>query len=256
MIKAISQIPGDAWTAIEYPNAILDEETGQWVSEAEVAETTFIAFVSKKTDQQVACRLVVRRVKRLNDAVTCDQGELFTAYRHHAFITNTTLCSVEADAFHRAHAIVEQVIAELKARPLAHLPSGKLCANAARLTFAVMAFNTCRAAALAAGTGTARTATVLRTIIATPARIATTGRRLIMHLPTRWPWQQAWTNPWETAARASDVLTTQPQRARPENPRGKAAQSGRPRTPIPRDNHNRTRPETPSQPSSSRCARR
>nr|WP_148283945.1 IS1380 family transposase [Luteimicrobium xylanilyticum] len=197
--KAISQIPDDSWTPIQYPNAIWDDEAQQWVSQAEVAETDFVAFVSKKTDQQVACRLVVRRVKRLGEAPSTDQGELFTVYRHHAFITNTTLSAVQADSFHRSHAIVEQVIAELKAGPLAHLPSGKFAANAAWLACAVMAFNISRAAAVAAGTGKARMATVLRQIIATPARLATTGRRLIMHLPTRWPWAQAWTNLWDTA---------------------------------------------------------
>ncbi len=48
---------------------------------------------------------------------------MFASYRHHAFITNSTLGMVEADQRHRDHAIVEQVIAELKDGPLAHLPS-------------------------------------------------------------------------------------------------------------------------------------
>jgi len=196
--KAISAIPESAWTTIKYPNAILDEHSGQWISEAEVAETTFTAFVSHPKAEQVTCRLVVRRVKRLGEAAGA-QGELFTAYRHHAFITNTTLSAVEADAYHRGHAIIEQVIAELKAGPLAHLPSGTFPANAAWLAFAVIAFNISRAAAHAAGTPKARMATTLRTIIATPARLATTGRRLVMHLPTSWPWRDAWTNLWATA---------------------------------------------------------
>ena len=50
---------------------------------------------------------------------------MFDTWRYHAFITNTTLSAVEADAWHRKHAVVEQVIAELKAGPLTHLPSGK-----------------------------------------------------------------------------------------------------------------------------------
>lgn len=206
--KAISQIPADAWTPIKYPNAIRDEETGEWISEAEVAEADFTAFVSKKSDQRVHCRLVVRRVKRLNDKAGIRQGELFTVYRHHAFITNTTLDKIDADAVHRGHAIVEQVIAELKAGPLAHLPSGKHTANAAWLALAVIAFNISRTAAVAAGTPTARMATLLRTIIATPARLATTGRRLIMHLPTQWPWRNAWTNLWATATSPPYRATT------------------------------------------------
>lgn len=72
--RAISQIPETAWTPIEYPDAILDEETGEWVSEAEVAETGFTAFVSHPKAQQVTCRLVVRRVRRLGDAPDTDQA--------------------------------------------------------------------------------------------------------------------------------------------------------------------------------------
>jgi hypothetical protein len=50
---------------------------------------------------------------------------------------------------HRDHAIIEQVIAELKDGPLAHLPSGQYAANAAWLAHAVIAFNLARAAAVA-----------------------------------------------------------------------------------------------------------
>ena len=59
------------------------------------------------------------------------QGELFADWRHHAFVTNSTLTTIQADARHRDHAIIEQVIAELKDGPLAHLPSGHYAANAA-----------------------------------------------------------------------------------------------------------------------------
>lgn len=194
--RAIAAIPPTAWKAIRYPRAILDETTGEWVSEAEVAETTITMFTSHRKAEQVTCRLVVRRVKRLG---TPGQDELVTAWRHHAFITNTTLDAVQADAYHRGHAIIEQVIAELKAGPLAHLPSGKFAANAAWLACAVIAFNIARAAAVAAGMTKIRMATLLRTIINTPARLATTGRRTLIHLPTHWPWHEEWTALWNTA---------------------------------------------------------
>lgn len=199
VVKAISTIPDDAWTPIRYPNAVWDEQAAAWVSDAEVAEIPFTAFVSHPKTEQVTCRLVVRRVKRLNPAAGHGQGELFELYRHHAFLTNTTVDAVNADAYHRGHAIVEQVIAELKAGPLAHLPSGRFPANAAWLACAVIAFNLSRAAAMAAGTPAARMATMLRRIVATPARIASTGRQLVMHLPAAWPWQAAWTRLWRTA---------------------------------------------------------
>ena len=37
---AIAAIPEDAWTAIEYPQAIWDDQLDCWVSDAEVAETS------------------------------------------------------------------------------------------------------------------------------------------------------------------------------------------------------------------------
>ena len=65
--RAIAGIPDDAWTAIHYPNAFVDEDTGQLVSDAEVAEIpVFTAFTSRRKHEQVTARLIVRRVKRLN----------------------------------------------------------------------------------------------------------------------------------------------------------------------------------------------
>lgn len=198
VVAAIASIDEDEWTAIKYPQAVFDEQAGGWVSDAQVAEVAFTAFTSLPKDQQITCRLVVRRVKRLQPRTSDGsvQGELFTDWRHHAFVTNSTLGTVEADARHRDHAIVEQVIAELKDGPLAHLPSGSYAANAAWVAFAALAFNLARAATIAAGMATARWATVRRRIIIVPARLATTGRRLLMHLPEHWPWATAWTALW------------------------------------------------------------
>ena len=36
--RAIASIPETAWTTIRYPHAVFDEQLGQWVSDAEVAE--------------------------------------------------------------------------------------------------------------------------------------------------------------------------------------------------------------------------
>jgi len=38
---AISSIPNDAWTTIEYTDAVYDEQASRWVSRAEVAEIPF-----------------------------------------------------------------------------------------------------------------------------------------------------------------------------------------------------------------------
>jgi len=191
---AIAGIDERDWQPIEYPEAIWDEAEARWISDAEVAEVAFTAFTGRRKAEHVTCRLVVRRVKRLapraGDAAV--QGELFTAHRHHAFITNSTLPVIEADQRHRDHAIVEQVIAELKNGPLAHLPSGNYPANAAWVSLAVIAFNLARAAAVAAGQPRARWATLRTRIINVPARIAATGRRLVLHLPIQWPWAHSW----------------------------------------------------------------
>jgi hypothetical protein len=192
---AIAAIPADAWTAIEYTDAVYDSQSGRWVSRAEVAEVPFTAFSSRKLAERVAGRLVVRRIPDLNPPAHPDQTALFDLWRFHAFFTTSDLDTVTADKTHRGHAIVEQVNADLKNSALAHLPSGKFAANSAWLVLAVMAFNLTRAAATIAGHGLAKavTGTIRRTLIAVPARVASSARRLVLHLPTGWPWQTAWT---------------------------------------------------------------
>jgi hypothetical protein len=190
--RAIAAIGDDAWTPIRYPNAIWEEAEQRWISDAEVAEIEFIAFTSRRKAEQVTARLIVRRVKRLNPAtVPAGQTALFAEYRHHAVFTDSPLSMLDAEAAHRDHAIVEQVIAELKGGPLAHLPSGQFTANAAWLVCAAMAFNLTRAAGALAGSlhAKARTATIRAQLIAVPARITFSARRLRLHLPRNWPWQ-------------------------------------------------------------------
>ncbi len=86
----------------------------------------------------------MRRVRRLNPTnrhAGAEQGELLPAWRYHAVFTNSPLRMLDAETAHRGHAIIEQVIAELKDGPLAHLPSGTFTANAAWLVLAAIAFN-------------------------------------------------------------------------------------------------------------------
>jgi hypothetical protein len=209
VVKTIASIDENAWRAIEYPNAIYDEAERRWVSDAEVAEIDFVAFTGRRKAEHVPCRLVVRRVKRLQPLASdgSAQGELFATYRHHAFITNSTLGTVEADQRHREHARVEQVIAELKDNALAHLPSGKYAANAAWVACAVITFNLARAAAVAANMRTARWATLREKLIKVPARIANTSRRLDLHMPEHWPWARSWMLLWSVATSPPIVVT-------------------------------------------------
>jgi hypothetical protein len=189
--RAIDTIAADAWTPIKYTNAIWDEAAQQWISEAEVAEIPFTAFSSKAKALQATARLIVRRVPDVNPA---NQNPLFTVYRHHAVFTNSPLPMLEAEKAHRAHAIVEQVIADLKAGPLAHLPSGKFWANSAWLVCAAMSFNLTRAAGVLASAfhAKATTSTIRAHLIHVPGRLARSARRFTLHLPTGWPWHTEW----------------------------------------------------------------
>jgi hypothetical protein len=56
---AIAAIGDTAWTPIHYPEAFVDTETGELVSDAEVAEIPYVAFTSRPIKQQVTGRLIV-----------------------------------------------------------------------------------------------------------------------------------------------------------------------------------------------------
>jgi len=189
---AISAIPDDGWIKIRYPKAIFDEELQQWVSDAEVAEASFTAFASRGKSGQVTARLIVRRVRDANPAHVAanEQGELFPVWRHHAVFTDSPLPMLTAEADHRRHAIIEQVIADLKSGPLAHLPSGRFMANSGWLVLAAMAFNLTRAVGVAAGGRHVKavTATIRAQLIGIAARITRSARQTTLRLPTNWPW--------------------------------------------------------------------
>jgi len=189
--RAISAIEPDAWTTIKYTDAVFDEDQQRWISDAEVAEVPYTAFTSRPKAKHVTARLIVRRVTDMNPN---NQSELFTAYRYHAVFTNSPLPMLEAEKAHRAHAIIEQVIADLKNGPLAHLPSGHFWANSAWLVCTAMAFNLTRAAGALASSFHARatTGTIRAQLITVPGRLARSARRLTLHLPTAWPWHKAW----------------------------------------------------------------
>ena len=193
--RAISQIPDDAWVPIKYRHAIYDEDEKRWVSDAEVAEITFTAFTSRRKSEHITARLIVRRVKRLNPkSAPAGQGELFSIWRHHAVFTDSRETMLEAEATHRDHAIVEQTFSDLKAGPLAHMPSSSFAANSAWTVLAAIAFNLTRAAGTLASKfhAKATTATIRAQLIAVPARIARSARKIRVHLPENWPWEQAW----------------------------------------------------------------
>jgi Transposase DDE domain group 1 len=195
---AIAAIGDDAWTRITYPQAILDPDTGELVSAAEVAEIGYTAFTARAKARHVAARLIVRRIPELNPAKLAGQDPLFPLFRYHAIFTDNPAPLVDAEAQHRGHAIIEQVIADLKNSAMAHLPSGRFTANAAWLVCAAIAFNLTRALGVTAGGRFARatSATIRARIINLPARIAHSARRMHLRLPRNWLWATSWLDAW------------------------------------------------------------
>ena len=212
VVKAISGIQESAWVPIHYPNAIWDEDEQRLVSDAEVAEVPyFTAFTSRPKADHISARLIVRRVKRLNPkTVPAGQGELFSAYRHHGVFTDSPLIMLEAEKTHRAHAIVEQPVADFKGGALAHLPSSDFSANGAWLVMAAIAFNLTRAAGTIASVfhAKATTATIRQQLIVVPGRLARSARRLVIHLPKNWPWQDSWQGLFNTVCGPPTPATT------------------------------------------------
>ncbi len=192
---AITTIAEDSWTPIRYPEAFADPDTGELVSDAEVAEIDYTAFTGRKKAEQVTARLIVRRVRRLNEEAAAGQGELFKSWRYHPVFTDSPFTMLQAELQHRQHAVVEQVIADGKSGPLAHLPSGSFQANAAWLILWAISFNLLRAAGCLAGRFHARatTATLRAHLVNIPARIVRSARRLTIRLPMQWHWRDAFT---------------------------------------------------------------
>lgn len=190
--RAIAGIRDDAWTPVRYPGAVVDPDTGELISDAEVAEVTFTAFASTATP--VTARLVVRRVRDRTQ-----QDPLFPVWRHHPFFTDGTDDTAAADLTHRGHAIIETVFADLIDGPLAHLPAGSFAANAAWTLCAAITHNLLRAAGTLTSQRHARVrgATFRRQIITVPARLTRPQRRAVLHLPAHWPWRQQWTALWQ-----------------------------------------------------------
>ncbi|MGW5112905.1 IS1380 family transposase [Nocardia sp. NPDC004123] len=189
--KAIAAIGEDAWTPVKYPGAVRDPDTGEWTSDAEVAEIPYTAFASTK--DATTARLIVRRIKdaRYPDA-------LFPVWRYHPFFTNSEEPAGDADITHRRHAIIETVFSDLIDGPLAHIPSGRFAANSAWVLCAAIAHNLLHAAGTLAGGShnRARGATLRRKLLNVPARLARPQRRPLLHLPARWPWTDSWLALW------------------------------------------------------------
>jgi Transposase DDE domain group 1 len=168
---AVEAIDEDAWQSIDdYP------EDG----EAQIAETTLGGR-----------RLIVRRTRLLGA-----QAELWPDWRHFALITNRAEDIMLVEAEHRDHAVVEQVIADLKDQALAHFPSGDFHANGAWTLLAALAHNLLRwTQLLGLPDTTIRAArTLRRRLLQLPGRLTRHARGWTLHLPARWPWHGDYIN--------------------------------------------------------------
>jgi hypothetical protein len=189
---AIATIPDEAYTPVNYPGAVVDPDTGELISDAQVAEVEFTAFADAR--YQTTGWLVVRRVL---DAGT--QDPLFPVWRYHPFFTNNTEPIDNADITHRRHAICETVWSDLIDGPWAHQPSGSFAANAAWTVLAAICHNLLRAAGTLTATtryAAARGATLREHLINIPARLARPQRRPFLHLPRHRPRAEAWLTLW------------------------------------------------------------
>jgi hypothetical protein len=163
--RAVEAIDENAWQSIEYPGE----------GEAQIAETT-----------HGGRRLIVRRTRLVGP-----QAQLWPDWRHFCFLTNRTEPITVVEAEHRDHAVVEQVIADLKDQALAHFPSGEFPANGAWTVLGALAHNLLRWTQLIGlPDSTVRAArTLRRRLLQIAGRLTRHGRQWTLHLPARWPWQ-------------------------------------------------------------------
>jgi hypothetical protein len=161
---AVEQIDEDAWQPIDYPAG----------GEAQIAETVYGGR-----------RLIVRRTRLLGP-----QAELWPDWRHFPIITNRTDQLAVVESEHRDHAVVEQVICDLKDQALAHFPSGRFHANGAWTVLGALAHNLIRwTQQLGLPQTTVRAArTLRRRLLQIPGRLTCHARGWTLHLPARWPW--------------------------------------------------------------------
>jgi Transposase DDE domain group 1 len=166
---AVEAIDEDAWQPIAYPDQ----------GEAQIAETVY----GKR-------RLIVRRTRLLGA-----QAELWPDWRHFCLISNRVEDLALVEAEHREHAVVEQVIADLKEQALAHFPSGHFYANSAWTVLAALAHNLLRwTQLLGLPNTTVRAArTLRRRLLTVPGRLTRHARGWTLHLPTHWPWHNDYT---------------------------------------------------------------
>ncbi len=164
---ALEGIAESAWADIDYSEAGI----------AQVAETEYDGM-----------RLIVRRTRLVGP-----QAELWPDWRWHALVTDRVGDTLDLEADHRCHAVVELAIRDLKeGAGMRHCPSGRFSANGAWLVIAAVAHNMLRwVASLGFNhTGPIVAKTLRHRVLSAPGRLTRSARRWSLALPTHWPWAE------------------------------------------------------------------
>jgi hypothetical protein len=161
---AVDAIPEPDWQRIDYPDG----------GEAQIAETTY----------------GTRRMSSAAPAWSARRPSCSPTGGTSRFSPTAPKTSRCVEAEHRDHAVLEQVIADLKDQALAHFPSGHFYANGAWTVLAAIAHNLLRwTQLLGLPDTTVRAArTLRRRLLAIPGRLTSHARGWTLHLPARWPW--------------------------------------------------------------------
>ena len=187
----IEAIPEADWTPIPY-----------WMDgAADVAETTYTPFQSEPDAAPV--RLIVRRVKPTPGS----QLALFATYSYHGCITDRDGETLELEADHRRHAEIENAIRDpaSSAGQALHRQPGGVGGEAARgemvepdavleslprTRYGVIAHNLARwTTRIGLDEQLVTTKTLRRRFFSMAGRLTRSARRLTLHLPQRWPWE-------------------------------------------------------------------
>ena len=176
----IEAIPEEDWTPIPY-----------WMEgAAAVAEATYTPFQTEPDAAPV--RLIVRRVKPTSGS----QLALFATYSYHGFITDrdgtpwnwrptigaTPRSRMPSETSSTASG--STISPRVASPPILSLPKG------AWLAVQVMAHNLARwTARIGLGEPVVTTKTLRRRFFSLAGRLTRSARRLTLHLPQRWPWE-------------------------------------------------------------------
>ena len=194
VVKAITGIDEPAWTPIRYPNAICDEDEQRWVSDAEVAEIGL-----HRVHRPPQSRARHRPADRAPGPAAQPAHRPGRAPRPSCSrSTATTPCSpTPPSRCWPRRPPTATTPSSSRSSPSSRTARSRTCPPGCSprtppgWSARAIAFNLTRAAgALAGGRHTrARTATLRARLINTPARLAHSAHRQVLHLPRDWPWE-------------------------------------------------------------------